>query len=108
MTAARVRFAVVTIDRGWRPAGIETSFKFDDQMGILFRHRQRRRVIIMRTTLNIDHELVAEARKVTGVEDTATLMNDGLRALIERESTRRLARVGGSQPQLSPVPRRRG
>ncbi len=45
----------------------------------------------MRMTLNIDDDLVAEARRITGVEDTAALVNEGLRALIERESTRRLA-----------------
>jgi len=62
----------------------------------------------MRTTLNIDDKLVAEARRITGVEDTAALVHEGLRALIERESTRRLARLGGSQPQLHPVRRQRG
>ncbi len=61
----------------------------------------------MRTTLNIDDELIADARSITGVEDTTALVHEGLRALIERESTRRLARLGGSQPQLRPVPRRR-
>ena len=62
----------------------------------------------MRMTLNIDDDLVAEARRITGVEDTAALVNEGLRALIERESTRHLARLAGSQPQLRPVRRRRG
>jgi len=61
----------------------------------------------MRTTLNIDDELIADARRITGVEDTRALVHDGLRALIERESTRRLARLGGSQPQLRPVRRQR-
>jgi Arc/MetJ family transcription regulator len=107
VTAARIRFAVVTIDRCWPPAGTETSFKFGHQTGILLKHRKRRREIIMRTTLNIDDELVAKARRITGVEDTTALVNEGLRALIERESTSRLATLGGSQPQLRPVRRQR-
>ncbi len=60
----------------------------------------------MRTTLNIDDQLLAEAERVTGVSGKAALVREGLRALIERESARRLARLGGSEPQLSPVPRR--
>ena len=62
---------------------------------------------IMRTTLNIDDELLAEAQRMTGVEEKTALVREGLRALIERESARRLARLGGSQPQLRPVRRRR-
>ena len=61
----------------------------------------------MRTTLNIDDQLLAEAQRITGVSEKATLVREGLRALIERESARRLARLGGSEPQLEPVPRRR-
>ncbi|AHE97461.1 type II toxin-antitoxin system VapB family antitoxin [Thioalkalivibrio paradoxus] len=60
----------------------------------------------MRTTLNIDDQLLAEAQRVTGVSEKAALVREGLRALIERESARRLARLGGSEPQLEPVPRR--
>jgi len=62
---------------------------------------------IMRTTLNIDDELLAEAQRITGMEEKTALVREGLRALIERESARRLAKLGGSQPQLRPVPRRR-
>jgi len=61
----------------------------------------------MRTTLNIDDELLAEAQRITGMEEKTALVREGLRALIERESARRLAKLGGSQPQLRPVPRRR-
>lgn len=61
----------------------------------------------MRTTLNIDDELLEEARRITGVKEKAALVREGLRALIERESARRLARLGGSEPQLQDVPRRR-
>lgn len=60
----------------------------------------------MRTTLNIDDELLDEARRITGMTEKAALVREGLRALIERESARRLARLGGSEPQLKPVPRR--
>jgi Arc/MetJ family transcription regulator len=60
----------------------------------------------MRTTLNIDDQLLDEAQRITGVAEKATLVREGLRALIERESARRLARLGGSEPQLEPVPRR--
>ncbi len=61
----------------------------------------------MRTTLNIDDELLAEAQRITGVSEKAALVREGLRALIEREASRRLARLGATEPQLEPVPRRR-
>lgn len=61
----------------------------------------------MRTTLNIDDELLAEAQRITGVTEKAVLVREGIKALIERESARRLARLGGTEPQLQPVPRRR-
>ena len=60
----------------------------------------------MRTTLNIDDQLLDEAQRITGVAEKATLVREGLRALIERESARRLARLGGSEPHLETVPRR--
>jgi len=60
----------------------------------------------MRTTLNIDDQLLGEAQRITGMSEKASLVREGLRALIERESARRLARLGGSEPQLEPVPRR--
>ncbi|GMQ87531.1 MAG: type II toxin-antitoxin system VapB family antitoxin [Gammaproteobacteria bacterium] len=61
----------------------------------------------MRTTLNIDDQLLAEAQRITEVTEKTTLVREGLRALIERESARRLARLGAAEPQLQPVPRRR-
>lgn len=60
----------------------------------------------MRTTLNIDDELLDEARRITGMTGKAALVREGLHALIERESARRLARLSGSEPQLESVPRR--
>lgn len=60
----------------------------------------------MRTTLNIDDQLLDEAQRVTGMSEKTSLVREGLRALIERESARRLARLGGSEPQLEVVLRR--
>ena len=61
----------------------------------------------MRTTVNIDDRLLAEARRVSGMQKNAMLVREGLRALIERESARRLARLGATEPELKPVSRRR-
>jgi Arc/MetJ family transcription regulator len=61
----------------------------------------------MRTTVNLDTDLLAEAARLTGVTERTALIHAGLRALIERESARRLARLGGSQPDLEPIPRSR-
>jgi Arc/MetJ family transcription regulator len=61
----------------------------------------------MRTTLNIDDQLLAEAQRICGVTEKTALVREGLRALIERESARRLSLLGGSEPQLEPIPRRR-
>ena len=60
----------------------------------------------MRTTLNIDDQLLAEAQSMTGLAEKTALVREALKALIERESARRLARLGGSEPQLQPAPRR--
>ncbi len=61
----------------------------------------------MRTTINIDDQLLSDARRISGVRKNASLVREGLKALIERESARRLARLGASDPNLKPVPRRR-
>ena len=61
----------------------------------------------MRTTINIDEELLAQAQRVTGVNERTALIHAGLEALIARESARRLARLGASEPRLRPAPRRR-
>ncbi|MFU8814476.1 MAG: type II toxin-antitoxin system VapB family antitoxin [Pseudomonadales bacterium] len=60
----------------------------------------------MRTTLNIDDQLLEEARRMTGISEKSALVREGLRALVERESARRLARLGGSEPDLDAIPRR--
>jgi Arc/MetJ family transcription regulator len=61
----------------------------------------------MRTTVNLDDELLEEARRLTGTRERAALIREGLEALIERESARRLARLGGSDPEIELPPRRR-
>jgi Arc/MetJ family transcription regulator len=61
----------------------------------------------MRTTVNLDEALLSEAERMTGLKERTALIREGLKALIERESARRLARLGGSEPQLQDVPRRR-
>jgi Arc/MetJ family transcription regulator len=61
----------------------------------------------MRTTLALDDELLAKAQAYTGMKEKSALVREALKALIERESARRLARLGGSEPGLQPVPRRR-
>ena len=62
----------------------------------------------MRTTLNIEDNLLDKASKMTGIKEKTALVKLGLEALIERESARRLARLGGTQKQLHAIPRRKG
>ncbi len=61
----------------------------------------------MRTTLALDDELVAKAQALTGLTEKSSLVREALKALIERESARRLARLGGSEAGLRAPPRRR-
>ena len=61
----------------------------------------------MKTTVTDDDALLKRAEELTGIADGASLASEALRALIERECARKLARLGGSQPQLTPIPRRR-
>jgi Arc/MetJ family transcription regulator len=61
----------------------------------------------MRTTFNLDDQLLGEAQRLTGMTQRTALIHEGLRALIERESARRLARLGASEPSLRVAPRRR-
>lgn len=61
----------------------------------------------MRTTLALDDELVRIAQEFTGVSEKTALVREALKALIERESARRLASLGGTMPQLENVPRRK-
>jgi Arc/MetJ family transcription regulator len=61
----------------------------------------------MRTTLALDDDLIRIAQEFTGVEEKTALIREALKALIERESARRLASLGGTMPGLGDVPRRR-
>jgi Arc/MetJ family transcription regulator len=61
----------------------------------------------MRTTLNLDDRLLEEAQRLSGLSGKTAVIHAGLRALIARESARRLAALGGSQKTLKPVRRRR-
>jgi Arc/MetJ family transcription regulator len=61
----------------------------------------------MRTTINIDDELLAKALGLMGPMDRTAILSEALKALIERESAKRLARMGGGQPALKAPPRRR-
>jgi Arc/MetJ family transcription regulator len=61
----------------------------------------------MRTTLALDDDLLAEAQASTGLSEKSAVVREALKALIERESARRLARLGGSEKTLRPIPRRR-
>ena len=61
----------------------------------------------MRTTFNLDDQLLGEAQRLTGMTERTALIHEGLRALIERESARRLARLGASESALRVAPRRR-
>ena len=60
----------------------------------------------MRTTVTIDDELIERAQFLTGIENRSELIREGIRSLIERESSRRLALLGGTMPDLKPIPRR--
>jgi len=61
----------------------------------------------MRTTLNIDDDLLLRAQQLTGIDEKTAIVRSGLQALIARESARRLAKLGGTNPKLKDIPRRR-
>ena len=61
----------------------------------------------MRTTLNINDELLEKATKLTGIKEKTSLVRLGLEALIARESGKRLAQMGGTEKNLEPISRRR-
>ncbi len=61
----------------------------------------------MRTTLNIDDVILKRAAEVTGVKEKTSLVRMGLEALLTLESAKRLARLGGTERNLRPIPRRR-
>jgi Arc/MetJ family transcription regulator len=61
----------------------------------------------MRTTLALDDDLIRLAQEFTGLDEKTALVREALKALIERESSRRLATLGGTMPSLKNIPRRR-
>jgi Arc/MetJ family transcription regulator len=61
----------------------------------------------MRTTIAIDEELFSNAQEYTGLKEKSALVREALKALVEREAARRLARLGGTQPDAKASPRRR-
>ena len=61
----------------------------------------------MRTTISLDEDLIAKAETLTGLCEKTPLVREALLALIERESARRMARLGGSDPNAKAPPRRR-
>ena len=73
----------------------------------LTRMHQMAIVMHMRTTMILDDELIAKARGITGLQEKTALVHEGLRALIARESARKLAALGGSEPGLRVARRRR-
>jgi Arc/MetJ family transcription regulator len=87
---------------------------FEGQTNLL-RHGNQHQLMIsvvpgeipMRTTLALDDDLIATAQAYTGVKEKSALVREALKALIEREAARRLARLGGSMPDFEAAPRRR-
>ncbi|MDO9401660.1 MAG: type II toxin-antitoxin system VapB family antitoxin [Polaromonas sp.] len=61
----------------------------------------------MRTTINLDDELLAQAQRISGLTERTQLLREALLALVQRESARRLAKLGGTEAQLQAIPRRR-
>lgn len=61
----------------------------------------------MRTTVNLDDSLLIKAQSLSGLQERSALLREALTALIQRESARRLAQLGGSEPQLQDIQRRR-
>jgi len=61
----------------------------------------------MRTTVTIDDELLADAEEYTGIKERSALVNTAFKALVEREAARRLARLGGIDPNARAAPRKR-
>jgi Arc/MetJ family transcription regulator len=60
----------------------------------------------MRTTITLDDDLIKKAQDYTGLTEKSALLREALKALIHREASRRLARLGGSVPDIQPIPRR--
>jgi Arc/MetJ family transcription regulator len=73
----------------------------------MLKSMQQKRLPCMRTTVSLDDELLAQAQSYTGLTERSALLREALTALIQREAAWRLAQLGGSEPNVKPVPRRR-
>jgi glutamate/tyrosine decarboxylase-like PLP-dependent enzyme len=112
--AVAVYAAIRALGRAGIRAMIERCCDHADRLVRVATHRHRQRHHLMRsrmlprmrTTLTLDDELLAEAQRLTGTKEKTALVREALRALIERESARRLARLGGTQPELTAARRR--
>jgi hypothetical protein len=60
----------------------------------------------MRTTFNLDDEIFEQASKLTGIKEKTQLLHEGLKTLIAKESSKRLALLGGTAPKIQDIPRR--
>ena len=78
-----------------------------DQRPALTRLHRLAILMHMRTTLNLDEDLLREAQRLSGLKEKTSVLHAGLEALIARESARRLAALGGTEKTLRPIPRRR-
>ena len=74
----------------------------------IYMHKMMSGDQVMRTTINIDDQLLKKATQLTGIKEKTSLVRLGLESLIALESSKRLARLGGTEKELGPVPRRRG
>jgi Arc/MetJ family transcription regulator len=61
----------------------------------------------MRTTVTIDDELLASAKRYAGLEETSAMIREALQTYVQREAARRLALLGGSDPNAKAAPRKR-
>ncbi len=61
----------------------------------------------MRTTVTLDDELLAKASEALGIAERSVVLHEGLKLIVQREASRRLAALGGSAPELRLPPRRR-
>jgi len=89
------------------PARLGRGYALTKSKSTLMRTHNQCLGLSMRTTIALDDELVRIAQEFTGVAEKTALIREALKALIERESARRLASLGGTMPGLKNIPRRR-
>jgi len=92
--------------RPWASPDVRIRYRSGARVSSSFDDVWRAREAEVRTTLALDDDLVAEAQRLTGTSEKSALVRQALRALIERESARRLAQLAGSEPGAKAVPRR--